>query len=134
MSADPFLDTNILIYAFANGDPRASKALSFMVTGGTVSVQVLNEFVNVSRKRLARTWSEIERELAAIRTLLGPPLPLRAEDQEEAVRIAKRYNFGIYDSMMVASAIGAGCTILYTEDLHHGQKIGALTVRNPFKV
>jgi len=133
MSADPFLDTNILIYAFAKGDARTAKAVSLMAAGGTVSVQTLNEFVNASRKKLARDWHEIERELVVIHQLLGPPLPLRADDQKEAIRIARRYNFGIYDSMMIASALAAGCSILYTEDLHNGQKIGGLTVRDPYK-
>jgi predicted nucleic acid-binding protein len=34
---------------------------------------------------------------------------------------------------MLASAVEANCTIFYTEDLHHGHKIGNLTIRNPFK-
>ena len=60
MNPKPFLDTNILIYAFASNDPRSDRAEALLVAGGVISIQVLNEFVNVSRRKLAREWSEID--------------------------------------------------------------------------
>ncbi len=63
MSAKAFIDTNILIYAFALDDPRSEKAEALLSAGGTISVQVLNEFVNVSRRKLRRDWNEIEEAL-----------------------------------------------------------------------
>ena len=132
MNAKPFLDTNVLIYAFTAGDPRVETADALLSGGGIISVQILNEFVNVSRKKLKRDWSEIEESLDAIATLLDPPLPLTAEMHTKAVEISKRYHFGFYDGMLVAAALRAGCKVLYTEDLHHGQTIEGLTIRNPF--
>ena len=48
--------------------------------------------------------------------------------------IAAHFGYRIYDAMIVAAALEANCTILYTEDLQNGQKIGALTIRNPFAI
>jgi predicted nucleic acid-binding protein len=52
----------------------------------------------------------------------------------EALELAREYRFSIWDSMMVAAAQRARCDVLFTEDLYHGQKIGSLTVVNPFLV
>ena len=133
MNARPFLDTNILIYAFAENDARNEAAALLLQKGGLISVQVLNEFVNVSRKKLRRPWDEIESELAIIRTLLDPPLALSAGHHEKAVSLAKQFGFGIYDSLVIASAAAANCSILYTEDLQNGQIIESVTIRNPFR-
>lgn len=132
MNARPFLDTNILVYAFAENDARNEAAVLLLQEGGVISVQVLNEFVNVSRKKLKRPWDEIESELAVIRALLAPPLGLTMRHHEMAVSIAKRFGFGLYDSLIVASAALANCSVLYTEDLQDGQIIEGVTIRNPF--
>jgi len=50
MSGKPFLDTNVILYAFTSNDPRQEKALALLAVGGTISVQVLNEFVNLAAK------------------------------------------------------------------------------------
>lgn len=132
MSAEPFLDTNVLVYAFAAGDPRGDRAEALLAGGGIVSVQVLNEFVAVLRRKQRRDWPEVEEALAVVRTLLRPPLPLTVEIHETAIGIARDHGFHVYDSLIVAAALRAGCPILYTEDLHHDRTIGALTIRNPF--
>ena len=51
MNDKPFLDTNIIVYAFSSNDPRSEKAETLLTAGGIISVQVLNEFVNVSRRK-----------------------------------------------------------------------------------
>jgi predicted nucleic acid-binding protein len=132
MPASPFVDANILAYAFSSNDPRSAKAEALLDTGATTSVQVLNEFVNVLRSKQDREWNEIEDALGVLKTLLGPPYPLTIEVHEAAVSIARDYGFHFYDSLIVAAALRAGCSILYSEDLQHGQTIGTLTIRNPF--
>jgi len=68
-----------------------------------------------------------------IRTLCEQVAPLTVATHEAALRIAARYGFGFYDSVIVASAQLAKCSLLYSEDFQHGQSIdGKLTVRNPF--
>jgi len=133
MSGKPFLDTNVLVYAFTSDDPRNEDATDLLMAGGYVSVQVLNEFVNVSRRKHQRDWDEIVQSLETLKTLLRPPLPLTMDLHARGVEIAKTYRFKFYDSLIVAAAISAGCDDLFTEDLHHGQKIDGLTIRNPFR-
>ena len=132
MSAKPFLDTNVLIYAFAANDPRSGKAEALLAAGGVISVQVLNEFVNVSRRKLGRGWADIESALGVLRTLLDPPLPLTIDLHEAAVAHARDHGFAFYDALIIATASRSGCNVLYTEDMHHGQSIGRLIIRDPF--
>jgi predicted nucleic acid-binding protein len=132
MTAKIFLDTNVIVYAFSSNDPRNEKAEALLAAGGVVSVQVLNEFVNVSRRKNRRDWGEIQDALSVLKTLLDPPQPLTMEVHEAAVGIARDYGFHFYDSLIVAAALRAGCSILYSEDLHHGQTIEQLTIHNPF--
>ena len=132
MNAKPFLDTNIVIYAFALNDFRNTKAEALLESGGVISVQVLNEFVNVSRRKQGRGWDEIDDALDILKTLLDRPQPLTVEVHEAAVGLARKNGLSIYDSLIVATALRAGCTVLYSEDMHHGQTIERLTIRNPF--
>lgn len=134
MSAKAFFDTNILIYAFAQGDPRTIAAEALLAGGGTISVQILNEFVAVALRKLAMPWEEVLESLAAVRTLCLPPVPLTVETHEAALKVARQYGYRIYDSLVVAAALQAGCDTLYSEDLQDGQVIGALTIRNPFAI
>jgi predicted nucleic acid-binding protein len=132
MNAKPFLDTNILVYAFASNDPRGSKAEALLATGGVISFQVLNEFVNVSRRKLAREWAEIEDALGVLRTILDPPIALTIDLHEAAIRLARDHGFPFYDSLIIAAAIRAGCRNLYSEDMQDGQTVDGVTLRNPF--
>jgi predicted nucleic acid-binding protein len=132
MNAKAFLDTNIIIYAFSSNDQRRDKAEALLHAGGIISVQVLNEFVNVSRRKIHRDWDEIQDALTILRTLLDPPQPLTIDTHEAAIGIAREYGFGFYDALIVAAALRAGCPMLYSEDLHSGQVIERLTIHNPF--
>lgn len=132
MNAKPFLDSNILVYVFSKGDPRTAIAENLLFDGGVISVQVLNEFVNVLQHKERRPWAEIRTALTSVRALLDPPVQLTVKLHEKAVTLAERYGSRIYDCLIVAAALEVGCTTLYTEDLQHGQVIDGLTVRNPF--
>lgn len=127
-----FFDSNIVIYSVAKGDPRAEVARGLLFAGGHISVQVLNEFVNVSRRKLGKSWPEIHLILDPIRLTCEPVWPVTEETHHLALVIAQRYGLQIYDAMIVASATIAGCDTLYSEDMQDGQQIGALTIRNPF--
>lgn len=133
MSGRLFFDTNVLVYAFTADDARNDDAEQLLAMGGIVSVQVLNEFVNVSRAKHRRSWDEVDRTLDIIRTILDPPLPLTMAVHAKAVEIARRYRFKFYDSLIVAAALSADCSLLLTEDLQDGQKIENMIVRNPFR-
>ncbi len=134
MNSGRFLDTNILVYAALQPDTRSERARALLAEGGTISVQVLNEFANVAARKLARPWPEIRAALASIRVLLNAPLPITAATHEAALDIALRYRFGFYDALIVAAALEGGCELLLSEDLQHGQIIdGRLTIHDPFR-
>jgi predicted nucleic acid-binding protein len=132
MNAKPFFDTNILIYAFHEDDPRKEIARILLAMGGVIGVQTLNEFVAVARRNSARSWEQISEALAAIQILCPSPVPLTLKTHEAAVRIAQRYQYHIYDSLIIAAALDGRCSTLYSEDMHDGQVIDGLTIRNPF--
>jgi len=132
MGGKAFLDTNVLIYAFAKDDPRAEAALALLAQGGVVGVQTLNEFVAVAGRKLRMPWSEIVEALGAIRTLCAAPVSVTVATHDKALRIVERYGYHLYDALVIAAALETSCRILYTEDMHDGQAIEGLTTRNPF--
>ena len=129
---NPFFDTNVLLYAVKPADPRAERARRLLADGGIISVQALNEFSNVARRKLGQPWGEINEKLGAVRALCEVK-PLTVATHERALALAERYGYQIYDALHLASALESGCSILYTEDMQHGQRIEGLTIRNPFK-
>lgn len=133
MPAKHFLDTNVLIYAIAKNDPRAVKAES-LLDGGKISVQSLNEFAAVARRRLGLSWKEINELVELICTLCPDPVPTSLSTHKVALEIAARYGYGICDALIAAAALEAGCSVLYSEDFQNGQVISRqLTIQNPFR-
>lgn len=135
MNAKPFLDTNVVLYAFRQGDSRTRKAEALLAEGGAISVQVLNEFVAVARRKLNRRWEEIRHALDILRVFFSEPAPITVKTHDIAISIAERYKYSIYDGLILASALETGCNIVYSEDLQDGQVIErSLTIRNPFRI
>jgi predicted nucleic acid-binding protein len=132
MNDKPFFDTNVILYAFSQDDRRCHAAETLLAAGGTLSVQVLNEFVAVARRKLHRSWEEVRRALDMLRIFCPAPVPLTVEIHERALHIAERCDYSIFDSLIIASALHAGARTLYTEDMRDGQAIDGLTIRNPF--
>jgi predicted nucleic acid-binding protein len=128
-----FFDTNILIYAVAQNDSRNTQAERLLSSGGVLSVQILNEFVSVARRKILMSWQDVLEALDAFRLLCPSPLPITIELHEAALTITQRYGYRIYDALVIATALQAGCTTLYSEDLEDRQIIDQkLTIRNPF--
>jgi predicted nucleic acid-binding protein len=128
-----FLDTNILVYAFVE-DPRAVVAEALLAQKCDTSVQALNEFATVARRKLRMDWQEVEEALALLQTVCGTIHPIELKTHADALRLAQRYGFSIYDALIVAAALRAGCDTLYSEDMQDGLAVdGRLTIRNPFK-
>ncbi|MBY0564873.1 MAG: PIN domain-containing protein [Hyphomonadaceae bacterium] len=133
MRADRFLDTNILLYAFATDPARSPAAEQLIAEGGCISVQVLNEFANVCQRKLSLDWSEIRARLGVVRRLLGEPTPLTISTHVRAIEFAEQSQLSLYDALIVAAATEAGCTSVETEDLQHGRSFGRVMINNPFK-
>ena len=133
MNVRPFFDTNVLIFAFCEGDPRNQTSRNLLAEGGVTGMQVLNEFVAITRRKLGFSWEEILESLAAIRVLCPSVAPLTVKTHGRALHIAQRYGYQIFDALVIAAALEAGSSTLYTEDMQDGQGIETLTIRNPFQ-
>jgi predicted nucleic acid-binding protein len=131
--ADAFFDTNVLVYLLSSDPKKADRAEALMAEGGVISVQVLNEFVSVARRKLGVPWPDLHDILGVLRAALRvEPITLATHDR--ALEIAARYKLGIYDALILSAALLAECETVYSEDLQHGQRIaGALRIRNPFR-
>jgi predicted nucleic acid-binding protein len=129
-----FLDSNVLLY-LASGDPaKADRAEQLIGAGGMISVQVLNEIANVTRRKMGMSWTETRAFLSMIRGLL-PVQPLTIDIHDTGLRLAERYGLSIYDSMIAASALHADCDTLWSEDMQDGIVLDdRLRVANPFRV
>ena len=129
--AESFFDTNVLLYLLSNDAARADRAEALLAAGGVVSVQVLNEFASVASRKLTMTIPEVREILSTVRSVCVVK-SVDVETHDLGLELAERYGFSIYDGLIVAAAVRAGCAILYTEDLQRGQVIENLTIRNPF--
>ena len=140
MSAVDFFDSNVLIYLFDAADPTkqqiARRLVAHALAEGTgcISPQVVQETLNVLTGKFQRPASSedaqqiLERVLAPLwRSMPTVALYTRALD------LHARYRYSFYDSLIVAAALEAGCTRLYSEDLQDGQQIEGLVIQNPFK-
>ena len=128
-----FFDTNILIY-IASGDPvKADRAEAILDGGGTISVQVLNELTNVARRKMRMSWPETHAFLSMLRGLLTVH-PITIDTHETGLAIAERYNLSTYDAIIAASALQAGCDILWSEVMQHDMTFDeGLRIVNPFR-
>ncbi len=128
----PFFDTNVLLYLLSEDNLKADRAEAIIASGGIISVQVLNEFASVASRKLRMSYVEIRDVLATIRAVCQTQA-LTVDTHDRGLDIAERFGFSLYDSMIVSSALQCGCSVLYSEDMRHGQKIDAqLLVINPF--
>ena len=131
-AAEVFHDTNVVLYLLLADTAKADRAEELLASGGRVSVQVLNEFAAVANRKLGMGWKEIGEILTQVRAVCAVE-PLAIETHDRGLALASRYGLNVYDAMIVSSALLAGCTLLYSEDMQHGQVFDRqLTVRNPF--
>ena len=128
---DGFFDTNVLLYLLSADTAKADRAEEVLALGGTISVQVLNEFAALASRKLRMSWREVREVLAQIRAVCTV-VPVTIETHEQALRIAERYGLSIYDALIVSAALLAGCKTLHSEDMQGGQIIERrLTISNP---
>jgi len=131
-----FLDTNILVYSFSERDTikrEAARALAES-DGAWVSTQVLSELANVLTRRFRVPVQEAKERVMSLAAgceviVVSPPIVF------DALRIMERLGYGFYDSQIVAAALACDASVLYSEDLHHGQTVdGKLSIRSPFRL
>ncbi|MCW5724324.1 MAG: PIN domain-containing protein [Maricaulaceae bacterium] len=135
MTAPPFVDTNILIYAASRSPQEASKktrAMGIIAADFTLSAQVLQEFYAVAVRKAEHRLSP-RAALEWIERLAEHTCqPLDDLLVREAIRLSRRHKISYYDAAIVAAAERLGAETLYTEDLGHGQSYGPVRAVNPF--
>ena len=139
MSVECFIDTNLFIYQLEAADEHKSVAADRIIRKGIetrnacISFQVVQECLNtVLRKAEIPLSTDETRQY--LDNVLAPlyRVSARISLYRRALDLQVRYRYGFYDSLIVAAALDAGCTRLYSEDLQDGQRIEGLTIENPF--
>ena len=140
MSVECFFDTNLFIYQLeAREEAKAAEADLLIRAGienrtGCISFQVIQECLNTALRKAEIPLSTDEMR-AYTRSVLVPlfRVPATISLYNRALDVHSRYRYAFYDALIVAAAVEAGCTRLLSEDMQDGQKIGNLTIHNPFK-
>jgi len=132
-AAERFFDTNVLLYLLSGDDTRANRAENELSAGGILSVQVLNEFASVASRKLNMSIADIRDMLSTIHTVCKV-VPVGEKTHDLGLQIAERHGLSVYDAMIVAAALLAGCKTLVSEDLQDGQIFEEiLKIQNPFR-
>ena len=140
MSANCFVDTNILVYARDSSEPEKQVLAEQWLTQlwqhelGRISTQVMNEyFVTVTQK--LKPGLSIEQARSDLRALaVWQPLDISLTLIESAWDIQDQYAYSWWDTLIISSAIFLDCRYLLSEDMQHEQSIGKLSIINPFLV
>jgi predicted nucleic acid-binding protein len=131
-----FIDTNILVYAHSRAAGARYAAAADLVVrlasarSGALSTQILSEFFSVATGKLrmpSHAAEEIVRDFSFWNVHRPSP-----EDLLNAIRLQRRHRLAWWDALVVNSALALGASVLWTEDLNHGQKFGNMIVQNPF--
>jgi predicted nucleic acid-binding protein len=139
MNARFFLDTNLFVYSLSHSAATKSRRSAQLIRqaiatrNGIVSYQVVQEFFHVAFRRFTPPMSLAEAE-QYLATVFRPLWAIHSSHAlcAEALHLRNRYRLSWYDSLIVAGAIEAGCSVLYSEDMQHGQEFGNMRIENPF--
>lgn len=133
-SADYFVDSNIFLYLFDIDGYKKDIAKTVLAAKPVISVQVVSENINVLFKKF-RTRLSTEQIRNHKNVLLSrcTVVELSPAIIETAFALKESYALQWYDSMIIAAALEAGCTTLYSEDMQHKLVVyKTLTIINPF--
>ncbi len=130
-----FLDTNVIVYSFAENDSRKRGIARSLVASenAVISSQVLSELAHVLTRRLEFTPAQTRIRILSIAECCEV-VAVTPSITGDALRVMEKYRYAFYDSQIVAAALAAGAQTLYSEDMHDGQAIdGSLHIRSPFR-
>ena len=138
-AAESFIDTNVFIYQLDARDARKHEIADGIIrravaTGDAcISFQVVQECLNAAL-RIATVPLDRESAGAYLDAVLTPlfRVPASLGLYHRGLELLARYSLGFYDSLIVAAALEAGCTRLWSEDMQDGLRVDRLTIRNPF--
>ncbi len=138
MNDRSFVDTNVLVYLFSDEPDKQQRANALLISAPpeetlVISTQVIGEFVNVCLRRGLLSETETAALIDVFASALEVARP-EIETLREGMRLRERYGYAWWDSVLLATALEAGCSVFYSEDLHDGQVLeGGLRIENPFR-
>ena len=133
MSIRAFVDTNVIVYQYTHDERGITSEALFEQFDICISVQVLNEFTDVARKKLKFSWAKIDDAVDAVSEASALIVSLTIAEHHKARELSAKYQLSIYGACIIACALKAGCDTLFSEDMHDGMVIeNRLTIRNPF--
>ncbi|MEJ2170148.1 MAG: PIN domain-containing protein [Desulfobacterales bacterium] len=138
MTANVFVDTNVLVYSRDASEPqKQERAMAWMVhlwsnRAGKLSYQVLQEFYQTVTSKL-QPGLDPKNARRDVRSLLAwQPILVNERVLENAWQVQDNFQISWWDALIVSAAQLADCRYLLTEDLQENQKFGNLKVINPF--
>lgn len=135
MSDKIFLDTNIVVYLYSADEPEKQAAALKLIeqNNPVISTQVLSELANTLSRKFSLPFDVVAQAVAEVQEACAV-LPVMPETIAHALVLAKKCQYSYYDSLILASALSAGCSTLFTEDMQHGQIVeNLLTINNPLR-
>ncbi|MCL1836633.1 MAG: PIN domain-containing protein [Treponema sp.] len=128
------LDSNILIYNHSlDHEKKRLIAIGFFNEMPVVSSQVISEYLNVMRKKFKVEKNELM-QICSSWLEKCTVQPVVSSTIKHAQNLVAKYDFQLFDGIVVAAALEANCDILYSEDMHDGLVVEkTLTIINPFK-
>ena len=136
MTDKTFIDTNILVYLSTKDKLKKDKAIKFVykLSNAVISTQVLAEFSNVALRKKILASDKLIEYIKQFSVSFEVTI-ITEKTIISAIKIKEKYEFSLWDSMIIVSALESNCKILYSEDMQHSQIIeGKLTIINPFKL
>ena len=136
MTERSFVDTNILVYAHDKSAGAKQIMAADLLDQGiqtgrlVLSTQVFQEFFASAVKKLGIDPAVARRTIELYGTLQVVTIDL--PDILAAIDLQRLHQYSFWDTLIIRAALSARCSILYTEDLQHGQVIDGLKVVNPF--
>lgn len=135
MNAKIFFDTNLLVYLYSEDELEKQAQIVTPIKNTEnrwISTQVLNELSNTLRRKFKLEYADIANVITEIRDNFEI-ITVQIETIELALKIAEKYRYSYYDSVIIAAALESSCTLLYSEDMQHKQIIEEqLQIINPF--
>lgn len=128
-----FVDSNVWLYLLQDDEAKKQVALRLLGEASVISTQVLSENTNVCLRKFKMSVEDTRMHLSFLQHHTAEVLVIMEATIHKALDIKARYQYGFYDSLIIASALELDCTILYSEDMQDGQLIeGKLRIKNPF--
>jgi predicted nucleic acid-binding protein len=138
MKERSFIDTNIIIYTDDADFPEKQKIATALLEKGwnsgrlVLSTQVLQEYFSAATRKLGIPAEIAQRKIELLGCL--DICSIVHEDIIRAIELHRLYKFSFWDSLIIRMAQKSACTILYSEDMQHDQKIGDVRIVNPFLI